>query len=328
MSKEAKIVFENRLKMKLNDRFTECQEDFIFEAIQECLSGLSLEIGSVEERSSEELLKSYINAMAIQGRSEKTIARYEYVIKRLINWSDVPIQDFTIMNIRAYLGSEKDRGISNETLESTRQVFSAFFGWLHREGLILHNPVVNLGPIKGTKKIKTTYSDIDIEKLKQKAKNIRDKAIICFLLSTGCRISEVTQLNRTDINIPTQECKVLGKGNKERTVYFDAVSRLTLEQYLNQRDDDDEALFVDIRPPHERIKPGGVRIMLKKLEEETGVDHVHPHKFRRTRATRLVKHGMPIQEVAAILGHEKLDTTMKYVVLDQQDIKSAYQKYV
>lgn len=328
MSKEAKMVFENRIRMKMADRFPEYQADMINGIIEECLAGFNMELGAVEEYSSEELLNSYLTNLEISGRSKKTINRYEYIIRRLINKTNVPVQDMSVMHIRDYLGSEKDRGVANSTLDGIRQVFSAFFGWLNREGLILHNPVSNISVIKQRKKIKEIYSEIDIEKLKNNSKTIRDKAIVCFLYSTGCRISELTQLNRNDININSQECKVLGKGNKERTVYFDAITGLAIEQYLKQREDTNEALFVANKKPYIRMKPDGIRTMLHELAKGSNVKNVHPHKFRRTRATKLVKHGMPIQEVAAILGHEKLDTTMRYVVMDQNDIKNAYQKYV
>ena len=328
MSKEAKMVFENRLKIKLKDKFGDYQEELILTTVQDCLKGFNLELGCIEEYSSEEILKNYVNALEVQGRSPKTIKRYEYMIKKLISWVEIPIQDVTVFHLRAYLTSEKDRGLANSSLEGLREIICAFFNWLHREGLVLHNPVANLGPIKSMKKVRTTYSEIDIEKLKKECKSIRDKAIVCFLYSTGCRISEMTQLNISDINISTQECKVLGKGNKERTVYFDAPTGLAIEEYLNSRKDNNEALFVSNLSPYRRLEPDGVRYMMHQLQCKSGVEHVHPHKFRRTRATRLVRHGMPIQEVAAILGHEKLDTTMRYVVMDQHDIKTSYQKYV
>lgn len=329
MSMEAKIAFTNRIKGKLRDNLTILQKEQVIRAVSECLIGFDLELDSIEYRSSDELLRLYLNALEIQGRSQGTLGRYEYTIKKMINSVKVSTQEITVFDLRNYLTSEKERGLSNETLEGERQVFSAYFNWLFREGLISNNPIANLGPIKRMKKILRTYSEIDIEKLKQQCNSIRDKALVCFMDSTACRISEITQLNRVDVNINQMECKVLGKGNKERTVYFDAVTGLILEQYLKERVDNNEALFVSKKAPYERLKPGAIREMLHKLQINADLDHiVHPHKFRRTRATRLVKHGMPIQEVAAILGHEKLDTTMKYVVIDNNDIKNSYQRYV
>ena len=237
----------------------------------------------------------------------------------------VNTRSITVYHLRQYLAQEKARGIADSTLEGTRQVFSSYFNWLQREGLIQTNPTANLGAIKCAKKIKLTYSEIDIERLKFNCKRLRDRAIVCFLKSTGCRISEMTQLNRDDIDLAALEVTVLGKGNKERTVYLDQVTGMLIDEYLKSRTDDHPALFIG--KGTERLKPGGVRYMLRHLAERASVNHVHPHKFRRTLATNLIRHGMPIQEVAAILGHDKLDTTMRYVVLDKSDVKNSYRKY-
>ena len=226
-----------------------------------------------------------------------------------------------------YLAKEKERGLSDNTLEGIRQIFSAFFGWLYKEGLILKNPIVNLGAIKVPKKMLKPYSDSDIELLKQNSTRIRDQAIVTFLLATACRISEVTQLNKDDVDFIKMECKVSGKGSKERKVYLDEVACMFLKEYLKNRTDDNAALFVSIKKPYDRLASGGIRNMLKKLGIEADVDHVHPHKFRRTTATNLLKHGMPIHEVAAVLGHDKIDTTMEYIVMDDNMIRHDYQKY-
>ena len=185
--------------------------------------------------------------------------------------------------------------------------------------------MANLGAIKVPKKVREAYAAVDLEKLKTACASPRNMALLSFLLATGCRISEITQLNREDLNFQDKEVLVLGKGNKERTVYFDDVTAMHLRRYLGTRTDDNPALFVGKRK--ERLQPGGVRAMLKTLAAAAGVDHVHPHKFRRTLATTMIAHGMPIQEVAAILGHDKLDTTMKYIVLDKTSVKNSYRKY-
>jgi len=221
--------------------------------------------------------------------------------------------------------AEKERGISNGTLDGIRSTLSSYFGWLQKEGLIEKNPCGNLGTIKCAKVVRQPYSSEDLERLKEGCKTLRDKAIVSFLLSTGCRISEVCGLNRDDIHFDTLECKVLGKGNKERIVYLDAVSAMFVKRYLNGRKDDNPALFVG--KFKERLEPGGTRIMLKALERRTGVENIHPHRFRRTLATNLISRGMAIQEVAAILGHERIDTTMKYVCLDKSAVKNSYRKY-
>lgn len=325
MAIEAKATFLSELERTFSPVMTAEMMEKALSMISDTLNRYSLDV--IEEPCSDkdDLFNAYVDAMAVQGRSEKTIERYRYIIQRLMASVKVPTREITVYHLRRYLSEEKERGIADRTLESTRQVFSAYFNWLHREGLISKNPVANLGAIKCAKKVKDIYSDVDLEKLKLGCESIRDRAIVAFLLSTGCRISEMTQLNRDDVNLSTLECKVLGKGNKERIVYLSSVAAMQIKAYLDTRTDNLEALFVG--KGTERIHPGGVRLMLNKLADKTGTFHVHPHKFRRTLATNLIRHGMPIQEVASILGHDKLDTTMQYVVLDQTETKHAYRKY-
>lgn len=201
----------------------------------------------------------------------------------------------------------------------------SFFGWVQREGLIPNNPCGNLSTIKCGKEVRLPFSDVDIERLKETCETARDKALIAFLLSTGCRVGEVCGLNRADIDFANLECTVLGKGNKERTVYLDNVAAMQLRIYLNTRTDTCEALFAG--KGSERLQAGGIRKRLNEIGEKAGVENVHPHRFRRTLATTLINHGMPIQEVAKILGHEKIDTTMTYVYIDKTNVKNAYRRY-
>lgn len=325
MSIQDKATLLNRLENALGDVLTVAEMGRVMGRVADTLSGFSVQQIEAENPGKDDLLAAYISAMQIQGRSPKTIERYRYIIGRLMQAVKVSTREITVYHLRQYLSDEKARGICDNTLEGFRQVFSAYFNWLQREGLITQNPTANLGAIKCPKKVKQTYSDVDLEKLKFSAETLRDRAIVCFLMSTGCRISEMIQLNRDDVDLNALECTVLGKGNKERTVYIDAVTSMLIRQYLETRRDDEPALFIGKR--RERLLPGGVRYMLRTLGEESHVEHVHPHKFRRTLATNLIRHGMPIQEVAAILGHDKIDTTMQYVVLDKTDVKNSYRKY-
>lgn len=325
MAIETKATFLSELERAMSPVLTAEAMSKALVVVADTLTRYSMEMLPDISPETDDLLQAYVDAMHVQGRSEKTIERYTYIIGRMMQSVRVPTREITVYHLRRYLTAEKERGISDITLESTRQVFSAYFGWLHREGLITKSPVANLGAIKCTKKVKDVYSDIDIERLKFGCDNLRDRAIVAFLMSTGCRISEMTQLNRDDVNLTTLECKVLGKGSKERIVYLSSVAAMQIKAYLATRTDDYEALFVG--KGTERMHPGGVRLMLNKLADKTDVAHVHPHKFRRTLATNLIRHGMPIQEVAAILGHDKIDTTMEYVVLDQTNTKAAYRKY-
>ena len=275
--------------------------------------------------SNDDYLDTFLDALRIEGRSEKTLSRYKYIITRFLNHIQIPTPQVTVFDIRRYLSYEKNRGLSDTSIEGERQIFSSYFNWLQRESLIKINPISNIGVIKSKKVIKDVYSETDIEKLRDACKTYRDKAIIYFLLSSGCRISEMVALNRNDVNTEKLECKILGKGNKERIIFLSPVAGMYLDVYLKDRKDNDPALFVSRN--NARLMPGGIRKMLKKLEEDSGVANVHPHKFRRTLATNLIKRGMPIEEVAAILGHDKLDTTMEYIVLDKSEIKHSYRKY-
>ena len=278
-----------------------------------------------EPAMGEDLLDAYLAAKEVEGRSAKTMALYAYTIRRLMEHANTDTRHVTVYHIRAFLMAEKKRGISESTINGNRSVFSSYFGWLQKEGLLQANPCANLGAIKCPKVVREPYSAEDLERLREACKTIRDRALLEFLLSTGCRVSEVCALNREDIDFQTLECTVFGKGSKERVVYLDAVAAMLLKRYLGTRTDADPALFVGLRD--ERLLPGGVRVMLKVLERKTGIANVHPHRFRRTLATNLIARGMAIQEVAAVLGHDKLDTTMRYVYLDKTAIKNSYRKY-
>ena len=327
LSSEVKVSFLKDLERVLEQDVTAAQLPKILSAVSDVLEHYEFtRIVRQNYAYSLDLLDTWISALKVQGRSPKTIKGYSYLIKRLVRDLNVPIREITVYHLRSWLTKEKDRGISDSTLESNRQAFSSMFGWLWREGLIEKNPVSNIGSIKSQKKVREPYQDIEIELLKQAAGSLRNLAIISFLLATGCRIGEVVKLNRTDIDFINKEVTVLGKGNKERVVYFDDVTAMHLEQYLRSRKDNDPALFIS--KFKKRIAENGIRLMLNTVAEHAGVTtKVHPHRFRRTRATMLIAHGMPIQEVADILGHEKLDTTMKYVRMDKSTVKHDYKKF-
>lgn len=325
MAIEAKVTLLGELERDLYDSLTAAQLAAVMSALADRLNSYTMERLVDFAGTSDDLLMAYINALSVEGRSEKTLERYRYIITRMMESVKVPTNRITVYHLRRYLTDEKTRGISDRTLEGYRQVFSAYFNWLQRERLIENNPTANLGAIKYAKKQKDIYSDADVERMKFSCKTLRDRAIICFLQATGCRVSEVVGLNRDDVDIFNLEATVLGKGNKERTVYLDQVAAMTIQAYLEARKDNSPALFAG--KGTDRLQPGAIRQMLVKLGKNAKVTHVHPHKFRRTTATNLIRHGMPIQEVAAILGHDKLDTTMQYVVLDKTAVQYSYKKY-
>ena len=304
------------------------QMDEVMASLSEKIGRFSIdseETPAGSDSETEDLLQAFLSAKEVEGRSPKTIERYSYICRRALRQMKAPIREISVYHLRKYLADEKARGVADSTLDGNREVLSSMFGWLHKEGLLKSNPTGNLGTIKVMKKVRKPYAQTDIEKLKEKCRSSRDKAIICLLMSTGCRVSEICGLDRDSIDFQSKEVTVLGKGNKERTVFLDDVAVMVLTRYLSERNDMESALFVGKR--HERLTPGGIRRMLKTLASKAGVENAHPHRFRRTLATNLIDHGMEIQNVAQILGHERLDTTMKYIYTSKGELKNQYRKY-
>ena len=277
------------------------------------------------DSDSEDLLQYFLDAKRVEGKSDKTVKRYQYILTRLLTDTRVPFSKMTVYHIRKYYEAERQRGIASSTLEGYRNIYSSFFGWLCREGLISQNPMNNLTAIKQPKIVRKPFSAVDIAKMDEAAETTRDRALIAFLLSTGCRVSEVCSVNRDQINWQELCLTVRGKGDKDRTVYIDDVTAMLLQRYLEERQDDDPALFCGLNSC--RLAANGIRAMLKRIEKLSGVENVHPHRFRRTLATSLIDKGMPIQMVATILGHEQIDTTMRYVFIQERNVANDYRKY-
>lgn len=327
MSLGAKQVLTKDFESSLNDSYTVNDVRSIVANLTNVLVGFDVEIsnGSYPDSTSEDLLKAFLEAKQIEGKSVKTIERYNYVLRRMLSDLGVPAHKITVYHLRSYLMSERDRGLSDTTVEGMRSVFSSFFVWLQKEGLFETNPCGNISPIKCAKKVRIPFSDTDIERLKESCTTLRDRTLIHFLLSTGCRISELCELNRTSVDFQNGECLLHGKGDKERTAYLDNVTLMLVRRYLSSRKDLCQALFIG--KGTERMTPGGVRARLNKIAEKASVENVHPHRFRRTFATNLINRGMPIQDVSFLLGHENLDTTMEYVYIERTNVKNAYFKY-
>ena len=322
---DAKVSFMNQMEMKLSTEITADAMGRTMKIMSDVLEGFDLREIVRNDDAPDDLLAGFINALRVEGRSQKTIDRYAYEIGRLMTFLGISTRKITVYHLRDYMAYEKGRGIKDSTLKGLREIFSSYFNWLQRESLIDRNPIVNIGPIKVPKKKKELYTEVDLEKLKRNCTNSRDLAIVLFLYATCCRIGEVIELNRDQVIIENQKVVVHGKGDKERKVYFDSVTAEALKQYMEERTDDCEALFVNRYK--KRLSDNGIRSMLKNLAKRAGVNHVHPHKFRRTKATDMARHGMPIQDVQAILGHEKIDTTMQYVQLNDTDIESSYRRF-
>ena len=327
MSIADKQNFLRDVERELATRLTAAASSDVMSVISSIMARYDIKRTAAEHGriEADDLIDAFLNAKRIEGRSDKTIEHYRYVIEKMIKTVNIPTNEITIYHLRSYFMQCRNSGTSDRTLEGLRSVFSSYFGWLAKEKLITDNPCANLGPIKHMKKIRTPYSEVELEKLKEACTTVRDKTIIYFLLSTGCRISEICNIDKDDIDFQALECKVLGKGNKERTVFLDDITAMMLKRYLAGRKDDSPALFVG--KGTDRMTPGGMRCRLKAIADKAGVQNVHPHRFRRTLATNLIDRGMPIQEVASILGHDNINTTMTYVYIRKENVKNAYRKY-
>ncbi len=276
-----------------------------------------------------EFLKLFLEAKKIEGCSERTIQYYRVTIEKMLQKVTIPARKITTEDMRDYLaGYQQINNCSKVTVDNVRRNISSFFFWLEEENYILKSPMRRIHKIKTNKQVKETISDEDIEKLRDACRCHRDLAIVDLLYSTGMRVGELVSLNRSDVNFELRECVVLGKGGKERKVYFDAKAKLHLQEYLNGRVDNNSALFVTLNRPFERLKISGVEIRVRNLGKCVGLLKIHPHKFRRSMATRAIDKGMPIEQVQKILGHSQIDTTMQYAIVNQGNVKISHQKYI
>ena len=305
----------------------------IYNAVQDILS-VELNKYELTERCTEvatvdttadTLLKHFAVVKSLEGIADTTIQRYVRENKKLLDFLNMPLEEIKTNDIRVYIASRRKAGVCNRTLDGIRRCFSSFFGWLQKEEYIMGNPCASLKQIKYRKEIKKPFSAIELEKIRMGCKTKRDLALVSFLYSTGCRVSEVARLNVSDIDFETQEITVLGKGDKERTVYLTDVAKMHLKEYLVERRDFSEALFVG--KGSSRLGKSGIEAILKRIEKRTGVKNIHPHRFRRTLATNLLDRGMNIQDVAEILGHADLKTTQIYCFISKSNVKTAYRKY-
>ncbi len=282
-----------------------------------------------ENIENSEYLKMFLNAKRIEGCSERTLAYYRITVERLIHLIEGPIRKMDADTIRGYLVEyQKINNCSKVTVDNIRRNISSFFSWLEEEDYILKSPMRRIHKIKTKKAVKEVISDESIERLRDNCHEKRDSAIIDLLYSTGMRVGELVNLDVADLDLNQRECIVYGKGDKERRVYFDAKAKIHLQEYIDSRADDNPALFVTLDTPHDRLKISGVEIRLRNMGRELGLSRIHPHKFRRSMATRAIDKGMPIEQVQKILGHSQIDTTMQYAIVNQTNVKVSHQKYM
>ena len=285
---------------------------------------------SIEEsKENQDLLRNFLSAKQVEGCSERTIDYYKTTILKMLKKINLKIENITTNDLRNYLFDyKKYNNASKTTIDNIRRVLSSFFSWLEDEDYILKNPVRRIHKIKTKKVVKEVISDENFEVLRDNCDNIRDLAMIELLASTGIRVGELVNLNIEDVFFNERECVVLGKGDSERIVYFDAKTKIHLRKYLESRNDSNPALFVSFKKPYNRLGINGVERRIWELGRGANIRNVHPHKFRRTMATNAIDKGMPIEQVQKLLGHVQIDTTMQYAMVNQSNVKMAHRRYI
>lgn len=306
------------------------QTEKLQEVLQHTLLGY--EVTKVEndtENLEQDLVELFISAKRIEGCSEKTLKYYNATIQAMLTCIGKGVRHIVTDDVRSYLTKYQEKNQSSKvTIDNIRRILSSFFSWLEDEDYILKSPVRRIHKVKTGTSIKETYTDEVLELMRDSCTELRDLAIIDMLASTGMRVGEMVLLNREDIDFNERECVVFGKGDKERIVYFDARTKIHLQNYLNSRRDENSALFVSLQKPHNRLQISGVEVRLREYGKRLGLSKVHPHKFRRTLATTAIDKGMPIEQLQHLLGHRRIDTTLQYAMVKQSNVKFAHRKYI
>ena len=322
------------IEQKLLRYLDNAQMEMLHRTLKSCLDNVTFimqedSIQDIFEYSNMELINKSISSKEIEGCSKRTTQYYKSTLVMLENRTDIHFTHMTTDHLRTYLTDyQKINNCSKVSIDNIRRNLSSFFSWLEEENYILKSPMKRIHKIKTDKVIKETLSDESLECLRDSCDNLRDLAIIDLLASTGMRVGELVNINIEDIDFENRECVVFGKGNKERPVYFDARTKIHLKNYLKSRTDDNPALFVSLDKPFNRLQISGVEIRLRNLGRRLGIHRVHPHKFRRTVATRAIDKGMPIEQVQSLLGHSQIDTTMHYAMVNQNNVKESHRKFV
>ena len=313
---------DNNQRIKLKEKLTEICLNYHIEILEQ---SQKQEI----QKNNEDILNKFIYSKEIEGCSARTLKYYKDNITKMLDTVNLPVSEITTETLRNYLSNYKNNSTAGMvTIDNIRRTLSSFFAWLENEDYIVKSPVRRIHKVKAMKKVKETLTDENLEKLRDTCTNVRDLAILELLISTGMRVGELTRLNISDMNFQERSCIVLGKGNSEREVYFSAKSKMYIEKYLETRTDNNEALFVSLIKPYNRLGISGIEITIRNLGKEANINKVHPHKFRRTMATMAIDKGMPIEQVQKLLGHIKIDTTMEYAMVNQNNVKNSHRKYI
>ena len=292
----------------------------------------NIEVTSIKDELVEDTTdyaKMFIAAKRIEGCSERTLNYYETTIKTMVDKLSKKVNSIETEDLRNYLSEyQAKNNCSKVTIDNVRRILSSFFAWLEDEDYIMKSPVRRIHKVKANQTVKETYTDEELEEMRDACVEIRDLAMVDFLASTGVRVGELVNLDRVDIDMQERSCVVLGKGGKEREVYFDARTKIHLQNYLNTRTDNNPALFVSLLRPYDRLKISGVEIRLRELGKRINIKKIHPHKFRRTMATKAIDKGMPIEQVQVLLGHRKIDTTLQYAMVNQNNVRNSHKKFI
>ena len=320
-----KDVIQSMLPYLNNAQIKELQT-----ALQNTLCHYEIKVSKTQNEEKQlNLVEMFLAAKRIEGCSEKSLKYYQATIDAMLITLNKDVKHIVTDDIRTYLTEYQERKQSSKvTIDNIRRILSSFFSWLEDEDYILKSPVRRIHKVKTATNIKETYSDEALELMRDNCTELRDLAMIDLLASTGMRVGEMVLLNREDINFNERECVVFGKGNKERMVYFDARTKIHLQNYLDSRTDDEQALFVSFSAPHRRLQIGGIEKRLRNFGKQLGLTKVHPHKFRRTLATMAIDKGMPIEQLQQLLGHKRIDTTLQYAMVKQSNVKIAHRKYI
>jgi len=292
----------------------------------------NIEVTSIKDELVEDTTdyaKMFIAAKRIEGCSERTLNYYETTIKTMVDKLSKKVNSIETEDLRNYLSEyQAKNNCSKVTIDNVRRILSSFFAWLEDEDYIMKSPVRRIHKVKATQTVKETYTDEELEEMRDACVEIRDLAMVDFLASTGVRVGELVNLDRVDVDMQERSCVVLGKGGKEREVYFDARTKIHLQNYLNSRIDNNPALFVSLLRPYDRLKISGIEIRLRELGKRINIKKIHPHKFRRTMATKAIDKGMPIEQVQVLLGHRKIDTTLQYAMVNQNNVRNSHKKFI
>lgn len=321
-----KNLVTTMMKDKMKDHLNEFQMAKLMDALDDCLAELFPE---AESTIQQDYVRIFLSAKRVEGCSEKTVRYYDSTIRNVITSINKDVSSITTEDLRIYLDNyQRISGVSRVTIDNIRRILSSFFSWLEDEDYIQKSPVRRIHKVKTCRTVKETYSDEALELMRDHSECVRDLALIDMLASTGMRVGELVKLDKSDVDFESRECIVLGKGNKQRKVYFDARTKIHLQRYLQSRTDNNEALFVSLQKPHNRLQISGVEIRLRELGRKLDMNKVHPHKFRRTLATMAIDKGMPIEQVQQLLGHQSVDTTLQYAMVNQNNVKVSHRKYI